>query len=131
MIKAHKCSRCNKAGHNAGTCALRSALPPLTALEALRTMIDPHQAVALIATGSVGEALSNATRGLAEARQIGLDVGNAIPLALAELERRSRDISPDLIEAVRRCQADLAVAAAAYTAAVAAITVQLGYGDEP
>lgn len=134
MKKKRKCSVCDSTEHRAdyhGSKRERAAqgkMPELPPDVAMRTMIDPFYAVWLVSEGSVGEALANATRGLAEARKAGITVGDTMLQALAELELRARDLSPVLLVEVRALRQKLDAAQSEYSAAAKKITDHLGYG---
>lgn len=131
--KTRKCSVCESTEHRAdfhGSKRDRAAagkLPELPPDIAMRTMIDPFYAVYLVTEGSVGEALANATRSGAEARKVGITVGDTMLTALAELELRARDLSPELIVQVRELRHKLDLATIAYRTIEVQITDHLGY----
>jgi hypothetical protein len=129
-MKSKKCSHCHQSGHNRTTCQERDA-DPMPPNVAMRTMIDPLYAVLLVTEGSVGEALSNATRGAAQIRQLGLGTGDAMIQALAELELRARSLPPEMIALAHDLKCRLDEAQAAYSREVAEICVRLGYAPRP
>jgi hypothetical protein len=102
-------------------------LPELSPDIAMRTMIDPFYAVYLVTEGSVGEALANATRAGVEARRVGITVGDTMLSALAELELRARNLSPELLVHARELRHKMDLATVAYRTVEMQITDHLGY----
>jgi hypothetical protein len=120
--------------------ASRDALPRTTpADELMRLLIDPLHALALVTEGTVGEALANATRRIGELNRdnLGHLACSDILIALAELELRSRQLSPEMIgaigstnTAVEEAKRALAEAERAHARAKAEVLVALGYREK-
>lgn len=111
----HKCTLCRKPGHNRSGCPEKTP-DPLPPDIALQTMITPLYATWLVTENAVGEALANATRALA-----GRGAGDALLQALAELDLRARNLSPEEIATARDLRQKADAAQAAYASAAAKI----------
>lgn len=135
--KKRKCSVCESTEHRAdfhGTKKQREREAARTVSPfdypndvAMRTMIDPFYAVWLVVEGSIGEALANATRKTHEARTIGFAVSDTMLQALAELELRARDVSPELIKQAKELRHAMDLATVKYRTVEFQITDKLGY----
>jgi hypothetical protein len=135
-----KCGLCREIGHNRTTCPKNEVrvlkMPQASPDELMRLLIDPMHALALVEERKVGEALANATRRIGELSRDGLKhlACSDILIALAELELRARQISPEAIdnvgstrEAVEAAKRALAAAERAHTKAKAEVLVAIGY----
>jgi hypothetical protein len=107
--------------------------------ELLRMLIDPMQAIDLVAEGKAAEALANATRCIGELRRndLGHLVCSDILIALAELDLRGRQLPPGMIDdlhsthdAIAAAEAALEAARHAHTRAKAEVLVALGYREK-
>ncbi len=120
-----KCGLCRKSGHNRTTCPRNpprvraSDLPRAAPDELMHMLIDPMQALALVTEGNTAKALANATRQIGELNRN--DLGHLacrdILVALAELDLRATQISPELIEGFRTTRTAIAAAEEALEAA--------------
>lgn len=134
--KPRKCSVCKSTEHRAdyhGSAREREDMqsrevdvPPDVALH---TMVIPEYALWLVCEGAVGEALANCTRALVDARRakVGVLAGDTMMIALAELDKRSRDLDPAQIALVRELRRKRDEADVAYMVAATKITEKLGY----
>jgi hypothetical protein len=136
--KPRKCSVCKSTEHRADYHGSkrerhqRESLAPTIEMPpelAMRSMIDANYALYLVSEGAVGEALANCTRALSEVRRVGLGTGtgDAMLIGLAELEKRSHDIPPELLSQVRELRRKRDEASAAHAAIATKIIDQLGY----
>lgn len=120
-----KCSRCREHGHNRTTCPKNPPRPLSGRLsqsppdDLMRMLIDPAQALALVAEGKVAEALANATRRIGEMNRddLGHLACSDILIALAELDLRGKQISPEMLDGIRSTGEDIEAAKAALVAA--------------
>jgi hypothetical protein len=124
--KPRKCSVCKSTEHRADYHGSkrerhqRESLAPTIEMPpelAMRSMIDANYA------------LANCTRALSEVRRVGLGTGtgDAMLIGLAELEKRSHDIPPELLSQVRELRRKRDEASAAHAAIATKIIDQLGY----
>jgi hypothetical protein len=134
--KRRHCGFCNQSGHNRRACPLdRATKPPhrsagaaaMAPDVAMHTMLDVNYAIYLVTEGRVGEALSNATRAIAEVREAGLVSSDTMIIALAELELRAREIAPIETVILKDLRQKRDEAAAAYNVEMTAIAKRLGF----
>jgi len=93
--------------------------------QAMRVMIQPFYASWLVSEGKIGEALSNATKALAvEKHPV---AGDALLIALAELESRARKLDPTMLAELRELRKKRDEADAAFKQVEATLTNKLGY----
>jgi hypothetical protein len=105
----------------------------------MRMLIDPMQAIDLVAEGKAAEALANATRRIGELQRddLGHLVCSDILIALAELDLRGRQLPPAMIEdlhsthdAIAAAELALEAARSAHLRAKAEVLVALGYREK-
>ena len=102
-------------------------------------LIPPSQALDLVAQQKTAEALANATRQIGGMTRDGLGhlACNDILTALAELDLRAKQVSPQMLrslddtrEAIRRAHAALAAAETLHARAKAEILSTIGYREQ-
>lgn len=137
-----KCSLCRESGHNRTTCPKNPPRPQAGRLppnELMRVLISPSQALDLVAEKKTADALANATRQIGDMTRDGLGhlACSDILTALAELDLRAKQISPQMLrnledtrEAILRARAELAAAETLHTRAKAEIFRSLGYREQ-
>ena len=140
-----KCGLCRESGHNRTTCpqnpprAASGRLPQAPPDELMRMLISPSQALDLVVEKKTADALANATRQIGDMTRDGLGhlACSDILTALAELDLRAKQISPQMLsslddsrEAIIRAHAALVAAEKLHMRAKAEILFALGYRQQ-